>query len=242
MYANVALYFFFSSRRRHTRYWRDWSSDVCSSDLVLVVGVAQEGQDRAVRPGRGLDHVRDVLHALVGVLEEELLAGDLRVGLQVEVPAVGDALELLPADREEVLDVRGAAGVVRELVGLVGAQAQVVRPDPEAGVPVEARLAPVLVPARRLLWGHEVLHLHLLELARAEDEVARRDLVAERLAHLRDAERRAPARAAGDLFFGQAHPHHGVRRPRAVGAPPRPPAPRGVEENISGWSVGQHTS
>src|SRR3712207_9425335 len=24
---------FFSSRRRHTIYWRDWSSDVCSSDL-----------------------------------------------------------------------------------------------------------------------------------------------------------------------------------------------------------------
>src|SRR3712207_7326072 len=29
----VGLFFFFSSRRRHTRYWRDWSSDVCSSDL-----------------------------------------------------------------------------------------------------------------------------------------------------------------------------------------------------------------
>src|SRR5258707_11469430 len=28
--------FFFSSRRRHTRYWRDWSSDVCSSDLIPV--------------------------------------------------------------------------------------------------------------------------------------------------------------------------------------------------------------
>src|SRR3712207_9521300 len=26
-------FFFFSRRRRHTRYWRDWSSDVCSSDL-----------------------------------------------------------------------------------------------------------------------------------------------------------------------------------------------------------------
>src|SRR5476651_371556 len=26
--------FCFSSRRRHTRYWRDWSSDVCSSDLL----------------------------------------------------------------------------------------------------------------------------------------------------------------------------------------------------------------
>src|SRR5699024_11930522 len=29
-------WFFFSSRRRHTRSKRDWSSDVCSSDLVLV--------------------------------------------------------------------------------------------------------------------------------------------------------------------------------------------------------------
>src|SRR5436305_7801054 len=27
------LFFFFSSRRRHTRCGRDWSSDVCSSDL-----------------------------------------------------------------------------------------------------------------------------------------------------------------------------------------------------------------
>src|SRR5690625_6863316 len=27
--------FFFSSRRRHTRWPRDWSSDVCSSDLIL---------------------------------------------------------------------------------------------------------------------------------------------------------------------------------------------------------------
>src|SRR3712207_7037695 len=29
----IVCFFFFSSRRRHTRYWRDWSSDVCSSDL-----------------------------------------------------------------------------------------------------------------------------------------------------------------------------------------------------------------
>src|SRR5690606_39563878 len=30
----VVCYFFFSSRRRHTRFSRDWSSDVCSSDLL----------------------------------------------------------------------------------------------------------------------------------------------------------------------------------------------------------------
>src|SRR5690606_39522780 len=30
--------FFFSSRRRHTSFSRDWSSDVCSSDLVMPAG------------------------------------------------------------------------------------------------------------------------------------------------------------------------------------------------------------
>src|SRR5690606_39842742 len=30
------MYFVFSSRRRHTRFSRDWSSDVCSSDLALA--------------------------------------------------------------------------------------------------------------------------------------------------------------------------------------------------------------
>src|SRR3712207_9321710 len=39
------LYFFFSSRRRHTRYWRDWSSDVCSSDLTARA-TALEGKER----------------------------------------------------------------------------------------------------------------------------------------------------------------------------------------------------
>src|SRR5438445_203006 len=33
----IMFFFFFSSRRRHTRYWRDWSSDVCSSDLHPVL-------------------------------------------------------------------------------------------------------------------------------------------------------------------------------------------------------------
>src|SRR3712207_2135414 len=36
--------FFFSSRRRHTRYWRDWSSDVCSSDLVIMKFENQRGK------------------------------------------------------------------------------------------------------------------------------------------------------------------------------------------------------
>src|SRR5437870_7098538 len=35
--AFLHVLFFFSSRRRHTRWPRDWSSDVCSSDLALMI-------------------------------------------------------------------------------------------------------------------------------------------------------------------------------------------------------------
>src|SRR5699024_12084884 len=43
--------FFFSSRRRHTRSKRDWSSDVCSSDLdvskIRIRGLAEAGDKQA---------------------------------------------------------------------------------------------------------------------------------------------------------------------------------------------------
>src|SRR6266567_3388081 len=42
------VFFFFSSRRRHTRFDCDWSSDVCSSDLALVSGDAGVGKTRLV--------------------------------------------------------------------------------------------------------------------------------------------------------------------------------------------------
>src|SRR5439155_13546249 len=47
----VVVSFFFSSRRRHTSWPRDWSSDVCSSDLREIAAVAAAalvlGADRA---------------------------------------------------------------------------------------------------------------------------------------------------------------------------------------------------
>src|SRR5207249_8637167 len=67
----------FSSRRRHTRSKRDWSSDVCSSDLVvLLVGVLFAGLTPwallgllalplATKPVRGLRAAKDDPHALV---------------------------------------------------------------------------------------------------------------------------------------------------------------------------------
>src|SRR3712207_8008822 len=38
----MGCFFFFSSRRRHTRYWRDWSSDVCSSDLAVDLATLRQ--------------------------------------------------------------------------------------------------------------------------------------------------------------------------------------------------------
>src|SRR3712207_2833651 len=56
------LYCFFSSRRRHTRYWRDWSSDVCSSDLDSNLAQARG-------PDLGDAKLGDVALELVEALE-----------------------------------------------------------------------------------------------------------------------------------------------------------------------------
>src|SRR5271168_4902470 len=53
---NLFLYctcsFFFSSRRRHTRSYGDWSSDVCSSDLRYANGAALADDLRRFGEGR----------------------------------------------------------------------------------------------------------------------------------------------------------------------------------------------
>src|SRR2546429_3692787 len=50
----ISFFFFFSSRRRHTRCSRDWSSDVCSSDLE---GRLQGGLRHAAQLADGGDAV-----------------------------------------------------------------------------------------------------------------------------------------------------------------------------------------
>src|SRR2546421_10638221 len=71
------LFFFFSSRRRHTRSDRDWSSDVCSSDLVLERELACSLTPPIV----------------VVTLHPTTLGGDPRS----EVEAVAGAMEAVPA-------------------------------------------------------------------------------------------------------------------------------------------------
>src|SRR5207248_4829189 len=42
------IFFFFSSRRRHTRSYGDWSSDVCSSDLCSQRLQRRGNQDQSI--------------------------------------------------------------------------------------------------------------------------------------------------------------------------------------------------
>src|SRR5687768_17751372 len=67
MYFCFCFFFFFSSRRRHTRCSRDWSSDVCSSDLE--------------RPGEHREAAQEVL-----LFDVEQLVAPPQRGLQRSLP------------------------------------------------------------------------------------------------------------------------------------------------------------
>src|SRR2546430_6962095 len=64
------IVFFFSSRRRHTRFDCDWSSDVCSSDLVVKVGAATEVEMKEKKL-----RMEDALSATRAALEEGIVPG-----------------------------------------------------------------------------------------------------------------------------------------------------------------------
>src|SRR2546430_7291829 len=74
----VFLFFFFSSRRRHTRFDCDWSSDVCSSDLDLLAATVGAYRDLLVQT---LHDMRDVRSAkATQKAHEEIRSEERRVG------------------------------------------------------------------------------------------------------------------------------------------------------------------
>src|SRR5215208_1131171 len=70
----ISLFFFFSSRRRHTRWPRDWSSDVCSSDLVRARGAVIVTMDG------DLQNEPEDIPKLVAAVERADVASGRRVG------------------------------------------------------------------------------------------------------------------------------------------------------------------
>src|SRR5690606_41087737 len=80
-------YFFFSSRRRHTRFSRDWSSDVCSSDLGqqnrhegALAGAGRDVQCAVMKLDEPLDDGKTEAVALVLAVEPAMC---LEEGLEI---------------------------------------------------------------------------------------------------------------------------------------------------------------
>src|SRR5215475_15737601 len=71
--SSCCAFFFFSSRRRHTRFSRDWSSDVCSSDLDRPATVEQIWGQPAIAELRHRLTLADAPHEMLMLLEEELV-------------------------------------------------------------------------------------------------------------------------------------------------------------------------
>src|SRR5258705_994009 len=81
----LRICFFFSSRRRHTRCLSDWSSDVCSSDLLML---------------HQRDRFNDVVREAIALVQHELTSH--RVSLRMEL---APALPMILGDRVQLQQV-----------------------------------------------------------------------------------------------------------------------------------------
>src|SRR3712207_4821608 len=78
----IMIFIFFSSRRRHTRYWRDWSSDVCSSDLVVLISGHDGGTGAS--PLTSLKHAGGPWELGLAETQQTLLLNGLRDRIVVQ--------------------------------------------------------------------------------------------------------------------------------------------------------------
>src|SRR5256885_2599995 len=78
--AGWGVFFFFSSRRRHTRLQGDWSSDVCSSDLIETALLLQG--------------------------DAEIIQGQRKIGIEVQGLAIPpDGLRALPLRQRRIAEI-----------------------------------------------------------------------------------------------------------------------------------------
>src|SRR2546429_9954391 len=101
----MSNFFFFSSRRRHTRCSRDWSSDVCSSDLAP--GPVPELQALKRTLIEWAVEIESEARPLQSLRSEEglaLLAGVVEETPKLSAPPAAELLEQLAAAARGLLD------------------------------------------------------------------------------------------------------------------------------------------
>src|SRR6266850_207316 len=105
------FFFFFSSRRRHTRLQGDWSSDVCSSDLMVredkVIGAIVTGHREATPfNDKQIALLRAFADQAVIAIENARLVNETKESLEQQT-AIGEILRVIsgsPSDVQPVLD------------------------------------------------------------------------------------------------------------------------------------------
>src|SRR6266850_7221731 len=198
------LFFFFSSRRRHTRLQGDWSSDVCSSDLV---------GGHEVRPDRGeavealADH--PLARALLQIARGEVVAHAVAEHVRQRVGLTHVARDA--AHHDDQLDL--VVHLLRRLLG-----------DPDDAFVAGERVVALVEENRRL--GHGVARLRCvlaIVQAHADDLLGIRDAGAELDDVLGEHEARATGRALDEpgerleLAAALQHRVDGRRRPQLEG-------------------------
>ena len=172
--------FYRSNPRREAEHGAFLDVALVVGDVFFGVTGAEDGEENAVDADGGLDDVRDEFF-LGGFVEHFLrLAGGERVLAEVVIAAGGDAPELLHAERILKHDVGRALRVEGELLLFVRVERKFRRGETDGDEPLAAPFDPLLVALGPIgVLVDEIFHLHLLEFAGAEDEVARGDFVAE---------------------------------------------------------------
>src|SRR3712207_3874212 len=152
-------FFLFSSKRRHTIYWRDWSAGVCSSDLArLADRLRRDDADRLAVVDRGAP---GQVTAVAGRADAVLrLADEHRADLHLLDAGGGDRLDVLLLDhragRHDDLAVR-----IDEVLGRRAAEdARGERGHDVAGVDDGANLDAALGAAVRLADDGVLRHVH----------------------------------------------------------------------------------
>src|SRR2546429_4136363 len=159
--AYVRVFFFFSSRRRHTRCSRDWSSDVCSSDLDK----ANRSRLKGAR-GPGLERGLEALAAVRSETGLPLLTDVHEVGQVPAAAQVADVLQI-PAFLCRQTDLLVAAGRAGRAVNVK--KGQWLSPDAMQGAieKVRAGGAPELaVTERGTFFGYGDLVVDMRNFAR----------------------------------------------------------------------------
>src|SRR2546430_10635821 len=72
----LLFFFFFSSRRRHTRFDCDWSSDVCSSDLLIMAICRSVLRSEAAKNPSPADVLHKVNRQLYPDIKEDMFRSE----------------------------------------------------------------------------------------------------------------------------------------------------------------------